>query len=134
VFFDFDNDGLLDLFVTNVGVYTRNEKGRGGFYLGRPDAFLGWRFPARSEQSILYKNMGGGKFKDVSKEAGLEHRGWSGDATFCDLNEDGYPDLYVLSMSGEDRYYENVRGKSFAEKTAAYFSKNTLGLNGGEVL
>src|SRR5947207_13711080 len=35
VFFDFDNDGLLDLFVTNVGVYTRNEKGHGGFYLGR---------------------------------------------------------------------------------------------------
>ena len=130
VFFDFDNDGLLDLFVTNVGSYTRNEKGRGGFYLGRSDAFLGWRFPARSEQSILYKNLGGGKFKDVSKELALEHRGWSGDATFCDLNEDGYPDLYVLSMSGEDRYYENDRGKRFVEKTAAYFPKTPWGSMG----
>src|SRR5947207_1948828 len=130
VFFDFDNDGLLDLFVTNVGVYTRNEKGHGGFYLGRPDAFQGWRFPARSEQSSLYQNLGGGKFKDVSKERGLEHRGWSGDATFCDLNEDGYPDLYVLSMSGEDRYYENDRGKRFVEKTAAYFPKTPWGSMG----
>ncbi|HVY69425.1 MAG TPA: VCBS repeat-containing protein, partial [Verrucomicrobiae bacterium] len=100
VFFDYDNDGLLDLFVANVGVYTTNDKGRGGFYLGRRDAFQGWRFPSRSEPSILYRNLGGGKFKDVSTEAGLEHRGWSGDATFCDLNGDGYPDLYVLSMSG----------------------------------
>jgi hypothetical protein len=130
VFFDFNNDGLLDLFVTNVGVYTTNDKGRGGFYLGRPDAFLGWRFPARSEQSILYQNLGGGKFKDVSKELGLEHREWSGDATFCDLNEDGYPDLYVLSMSGGDRFYENDHGKRFVEKTAAYFPKTPWGSMG----
>ena len=130
VFFDFNNDGLLDLFVANVGVYTTNDKGRGGFYLGRSDAFLGWRYPLRSEQSILYQNLGGGKFKDVSKEMSLEHRGWSGDATFCDLNQDGYPDLYVLSMSGEDKYYENDRGKRFVEKTAAYFPKTPWGAMG----
>ena len=130
VFFDFDNDGLLDLFLTNVGVYTTNDKGRGGFYLGRSDAFQGWRFPARSEQSVLYQNLGGGRFKDVSQDLGLEHRGWSGDATFCDLNQDGYPDLYVLSMSGEDRFYENDRGKHFAERTAAYFPKTPWGSMG----
>ncbi len=130
VFFDFNNDGLLDLFLTNVGVYTTNEKGRGGFYRGREDAFQGWRFRTRSEPSILYQNQGGGKFKDVSTETGLEHRGWSGDATFCDLNEDGYPDLYVLSMSGEDKYYENDRGKRFVEKTAAYFPKTPWGSMG----
>src|SRR6266498_1038090 len=130
VFFDFNNDGLLDLFVANVGVYTTNEKGRGGFYLGRRDAFQGWRFRDRSEQSVLYRNLGGGKFKDVSKEMGLEHRGWSGDATFCDLNEDGYPDLYVLSMSGQDKYYENDRGQGFLEKTAAYFPKTPWGTMG----
>ena len=130
VFFDFNNDGLLDLFLTNVGVYTTNDKGRGGFFLGRRDAFQGWRLPSRSEQSILYQNLGGGKFKDVSKEMGLEHRGWSGDATFCDLNEDGYPDLYVLSMSGQDKYYENDRGHRFVEKTAAYFPKTPWGSMG----
>jgi hypothetical protein len=78
VFFDFNNDGLLDLFVTNVGVYTRNEKGRGGF------SWATGRFPAgfihaqRTKHSL--SNKGGGKFEDVSTKMGLEHRGWSGDA------------------------------------------------------
>jgi hypothetical protein len=131
VFFDFNNDGLLDLFVANVGIYATYDKGRGGFYLGRRDAFQGWHFPSHSEQSVLYQNLDGGKFKDVSKEMGLEHRGWSGDATFCDLNEDGYPDLYVLSM-GEDKYYENDHGKRFVEKTATYFPKTPWGSMGAK--
>src|SRR5207247_4156328 len=76
VFFDFDNDGLLDLFLVNVGVYTIDEKGRGGYYRAYTNAFSGHLFPERSEQSILYQNLGGGKFKDVSKEMNLQHRGW----------------------------------------------------------
>jgi len=130
VFFDFNQDGLLDLFVANVGVYTRNEQGRGGFYLGRRDAFSGWMFPNRSEQSILYQNLGGGKFEDVSKKMGLEQKGWSGDATACDVNQDGYPDLYVLSMSGDDKYYENDSGVRFVEKTARHFPKTPWGAMG----
>jgi len=130
VFFDFNNDGLLDLFVANVGVYTKNEKGRGGFYLAYQDAFTGHLFPERSEQSILYLNLGNGKFRDVSQEMHLQHRGWSGDATFYDLNQDGYPDLYVLNMQGDDKYYENQAGKGFVEKTAAYFPKTPWGAMG----
>jgi enediyne biosynthesis protein E4 len=130
VFFDFNNDGLLDLFIANVGSYTTEEKGRGGFHRGRKDAFSGWQYPLRSEQSVLYQNLGGGKFKDVSKETGLEHTGWSGDATFCDLNQDGFPDLYVLSMSGDDKFYENQGGKRFVEKNAQYFPKTPWGAMG----
>ncbi len=130
VFFDFNNDGLLDLFLCNVGIYTSDEKGRGGYYVAYADAFTRYRNPAYSEQSILYQNLGGGRFKDVSKEMGLQHRGWSGDATFCDLNRDGYPDLYVLSMSGDDKYYENDHGKRFVEKTADYFPKTPWGAMG----
>src|SRR5205814_6879913 len=110
----------------NVGVYTTDEKGHGGFYLAYPDAFEGHLHPERSEPSILYQNLGGGKFKDVSRETGLQHQGWSGDASFCDLNQDGYPDLYVLNMSGNDKFYENDHGNGFVEKTAAYFPKSHL--------
>ena len=130
VFFDFNNDGLLDLFVANVGVYTKNERGHGGFYLAYQDAFTGHLFPERSEQSILYLNLGNGKFKDVSQQMHLQHRGWSGDATFCDVNQDGYPDLYVLNMQGDDKYYENQGGKGFVEKTASYFPKTPWGAMG----
>ena len=56
VFFDFDNDGLLDLLLTNVGIYTTNQKGRGGYYLAMPDAFYGHLYPERTEFSILYQN------------------------------------------------------------------------------
>lgn len=130
VFFDFNNDGLLDLFLCNVGVYTSDEKGRGGFYVAYSDAFTRYLNSAYREPSILYQNLGGGKFKDVSKEMELQHDGWSGDATFCDVNGDGYPDLYVLSMSGDDKYYENDRGKRFVEKTATYFPKTPWGAMG----
>src|SRR5207245_10243709 len=67
VFFDYDGDGLLDLFVTNVGVYTSNTKGPGGYYVGLPDAFHGHTHPERAETRILYHNLGGHRFKDVTR-------------------------------------------------------------------
>ena len=44
-------------------------------------------YPERTEYSILYRNIGNGKYKDVSRK-NLRDSGWSGDATFVDLNED----------------------------------------------
>ncbi len=118
VFFDFDNDGFLDLFVTNVGRYTTDERGAGGYFVGFKDGFRGHLHPERAEQSILYKNLGARKFRDVSKDVGLQDMSWSGDATFADLNQETFPDLYVLNMQGDDHYYENQAGKRFVAKTA----------------
>jgi hypothetical protein len=130
VFFDYDNDGLLDLFVANTGIYTTNEKGRGGYYTAVKDIAMGFAMPGHSERSILYKNLGGLKFKDVSKEMDLQHSAWSGDASFCDLNEDGFPDLYVLNMAGANKFYENQGGRSFVDKTRSYFPRTSNGAMG----
>src|SRR5262249_47991416 len=65
-FVDYDNDGLLDLYVTST---------RGG--------------------NVLFKNMGGGKFKDVTRDAGLEFIGHSQNAVFFDYDNDGYLDLFL---------------------------------------
>ena len=81
VFFDFDRDGRLDLFVCNVGRYTTDQRGPDGAYVGVRDAFLGHTHADRSEYSILYRNEGQNRFRDVSAETGLRHAGWSGDAT-----------------------------------------------------
>jgi hypothetical protein len=130
VFFDYDNDGLLDLFLVNVGDYTTNEKGPGGYYVGVKDIGMGFAMPERRERSILYKNLGGLKFKPVSDEVNLKHDLWSGDATFCDLNGDGFPDLYVPNMAGVNAFYENQQGKSFIEKGTEYFGRTSNGAMG----
>ncbi len=132
VFFDYDRDGLLDLYVTNVGEYTTDERGRGGFYVSHEDAFSGHLIPARAESSILYRNLGGNRFDDVTVAAGIQDGAWSGDAIVVDYNTDSFPDLYVLNMQGDDRYYENRQGKGFVERTAEVFPKTpwgTMGVN-----
>jgi len=133
VFFDYDKDGLVDLFLVNVGRYTTNEVGRGGYYVGLSDAFQGHLHPDRTETSILYKNLGNHRFKDVSKEVGLQDGSWSGDATVADFNEDGWPDLYVLNMQGDDHFYLNEQGKRFVDATGRYFPKTSWGAMGVKV-
>ncbi len=132
VFFDYDNDGLLDLFVTNVGVYTTDTRGRHGYYVGLEHAFGGHLMPERTEKSLLYRNLGGGRFREVSKETGLEDGGWSGDAAFTDLNGDGFQDLYVLNMQGDDHFYTNEGGRRFVDRTAEFFPKTPWGTMGVE--
>lgn len=130
VFFDYDGDGLLDLLVTNVGVYTDDELRDGGFYSGLEDAFQGHLFPERAERSLLYKNLGDNRFREVGSEVGLVDDSWSGDASIVDFNRDGFPDVYVLNMQGSDHFYENTQGRAFAERTAANFPKSPWGAMG----
>jgi hypothetical protein len=129
-FFDYDNDGLLDLLVCNVGKYTYDEKGPEGEYVGIPNAFEGHLHPDRFEHPVLYKNMGHHHFKDVTADVGLDPHGWCGDASFADVNGDGYPDIFFLNMQGHSHYYENQGGKKFIEKTEQYFPKTPWGAMG----
>ena len=128
-FFDYDHDGLLDLLVCNVGKYTSDRKGAQGQYMALPDAFFGHMFPERYEFPVLYRNLGHNRFKDVTAEAGLKPVGWSGDATFTDLNGDGWPQLYILNMQGANHFFENHGGK-FSEQTSRYFPKTPWGAMG----
>ena len=130
VFFDFNNDGLLDLFVANVGVYTGSELGPGGYYRAFADAFSGHLLPGRTEHSLLYENLGGNRFREVSGPLQLQGPSWSGDAAVIDLNGDLFPDLYVVNMQGDDHYYENQAGKGFVDKTASHFPKTPWGAMG----
>ena len=129
VFFDFNNDGLLDLFVCNVGKYTTDERGAGGFYRGIDKGFYAHLNPKLSESSLLYKNLGHGKFQLMPRSV-LDHTAWSGDASFADINGDGFPDLYVLNMQGDDHFYVNQGGKAFVDKTDQYFPKTPWGAMG----
>jgi enediyne biosynthesis protein E4 len=133
VFFDYDRDGRLDLLVTNVGVFTSNTRGPGGYYRGLDDALLGHLHPERAEASILYHNLGGNRFEDVTRKVGLVDLSWSGDATPLDVNDDGFPDLYMVDMQGTDHLWLNEGGKHFRDATATYFPRTPWGSMGVKV-
>ena len=149
VFFDYDRDGMLDLFLANVGVYTSEQRRPmatgtdsagidsmgidAWYYRGLPDAFFGHLEPERSEQSLLFENTGSMRFVDVSAKRRLVDMGWAGDACPLDANEDGWPDLYVLNMQGDDEYYENVQGQYFERKSLQVFPETPWGSMGIEV-
>ena len=130
VFLDYDTDGLLDLLVCNVGRYTSDEKGPEGAFRGLEDAFSGHLHPGRFEYPALYRNLGGRRFREVAGDLGLHPRGWCGDASFADLNGDGWPDLYLLNMQGDNHYFENLGGRGFVERTAQVFPKTPWGAMG----
>ena len=140
VFFDYDRDGLLDLFLCNVGVFTRDEVITGAldavdpdssasyeYFAAFGDAFAGHLKPERTERSILYRNEGGNRFADVTEQVALVDTGWSGAATPIDVNEDGWIDLYTLDMQGHDEFYENQEGKRFALKSREVFPRTPWG-------
>lgn len=144
VFFDYNRDGWLDLFLTNVGEYTSNEyrqnrndasttgrePGNFGFHSGHEDGFYGHLKPWRAERSILYRNNADGTFTDVSEETNLVESGWNGDAVPFDANGDGWTDLYVTDMQGHDEYWENQEGTAFVKKTFSVFGKTPWGAMG----
>ena len=135
VFFDYDHDGRLDLFLVNVGKYTTNTIAGNPYkyYVAFEDAFSGHLHPERAERKILYHNDGGNHFKDVTQSAGLTDLSWSGDASVVDVNDDGWPDLFLLNMLGDDQYYENVGGKRFVKKSRQIFPKTSWGSMGIKV-
>ncbi len=142
--FDYDRDGLLDLYVANVGVFTSDElvasshrPGEGDlrYYVGLVDAFAGHVIPERVEHSVLYRNLGGLRFEDVSERVGLDgDESWTGAALPIDGNRDGWPDLYVLNMQGRDEYWENRGGERFERRTTDVFPRTPWGSMGASTL
>ena len=98
-FFDYDNDGRLDLFVTdmhsdmfeNVGPELETRKAKPpaeSFLMGPVDSFV--------FGNSLYRNLGGGKFNEVSDAMGVENY-WPWGPSIGDVNADGWDDIFIAS-------------------------------------
>ncbi len=99
-FFDYDNDGDLDLYVANYPMTSFNTPP----YIYKQ--LIEHALPGHSNH--LYKNEGHGKFKDVTKEAGVLSYSLTLSASISDLNNDGYKDIYVSNdFSSADFCYIN---------------------------
>jgi enediyne biosynthesis protein E4 len=95
--FDYDNDGRPDLyFVDSLTVETAS----------RPE----------SARSALYRNLGSGKFQDVTDKSGLGHPGWGMGVCTADVDGDGWQDVYVTALGG-NHLYMNKRDGTFADAT-----------------
>jgi hypothetical protein len=86
VWFDFDNDGWIDLFV--------------GHELA---------------PSQLFRNKGDGTFEDVTAHAGVGASAFTKGVTAGDYDNDGFPDLYVSNMFGDNFLYHNNRDGTFTD-------------------
>jgi hypothetical protein len=132
VFFDYDNDGYLDLLVTNTAHWTQEFDRAARYYRGG----LGLLDLARSpiEHNLLYHNNRDGTFTDVTARAGLKGQGWSGDAAVFDYNEDGYPDVFVTNMFGASQLYRNNGNGTYTEVTREVLGKTSWGAIGSKTL
>ncbi len=132
VFFDYDNDGNLDLYVTNTAKWTTDVFDfTGGNFEGK--ASLGSLMTSPKEFNILYHNNGNGTFTDVTESAGLKGRGWAGDVAVFDYDEDGFLDLFVPSMFGRGQLYRNSGHGTFTDVTAETLGKTSHGAIGTKV-
>ncbi len=110
VFFDYDNDGDLDLYVINYPITSF-----------KAPAF---QYQAMMEHAVpelsshLYKNNGDLTFTDVTKEAGLLSFGLSIGLSVADINKDGYKDIYVSNdFASPDFIYFNNGDGTFTERS-----------------
>jgi len=132
VFFDYDNDGDLDLYLTNTAHWTTDVFDfASGNYEGK--ASLGDLMTSPREFNILYRNNGDKTFTDVTEAAGLRGRGWAGDVAVFDYDEDGFPDLFVPSMFGRGQLYRNGGHGTFSDVTKETLGKTSHGAIGTKV-
>ena len=106
--FDFDNDGLLDVFFTNGAHIPALKKDDPRFW------------------NRLYRNLGDGTFLDVTEKAGLKGDGFSMGVVAGDFDNDGLTDLYVTGVNSNNLYRNRGDGR-FADVTKTAGVSGTIG-------
>jgi hypothetical protein len=113
--FDFDRDGKADLIVANYVQWTLQTDvrcsldGKSRSYC-TPEAYKG-------ESLRLYRNLGGGKFQDVTQKAGLaDATSKSLGIVVFDYNGDHWPDLFIANDTQPNKLYRNNKNGTFTEE------------------
>jgi hypothetical protein len=112
---DYDRDGRLDLFVAN---YVRWDA-KGDLWCTLDGSTKSYCTPEsyKGTASRLFRNLGGGKFEDAGKKAGIaDPTSKSLGVTVLDYNVDGWPDLFVANDTQPNRLYRNLKNGAFKEE------------------
>ncbi len=130
-FFDFDQDGDLDLFIAVNFIDTQF-----------PNQYM-TKLAVEPNKDILYENIGSDSlghpfYKDVSNQAGFKERGYSHSSLVNDFNDDGLMDIYVANdYLTNDLIYINQKDKSgkniFSNKIADMFKHQSYSAMGSDI-
>lgn len=130
-FFDYDNDGDLDVYLV-VNEILENQN---------PAVFrttiTDGSFPSTGK---LFRNNRNDKLKhavftDVTKEAGLTIEGYGHGVNICDINKDGWKDIFVTNdFNSNDLLYINNHDGTFSDKAAVYFKHTSANGMGQDVI
>ncbi|MEO6001212.1 MAG: VCBS repeat-containing protein [Chitinophagaceae bacterium] len=130
VFFDYDNDGDLDMYLLNHSIHQN-----GSFGLRHP--LLAKQISVSGDR--LFRNEGKNRFTDVTGETGINSSvlGYGLGIVVSDINLDGYPDIYVGNDFHENDYiYINQRNGTFKEELTDHMmhtSQYTMGVDVADV-
>jgi enediyne biosynthesis protein E4 len=111
---DYDKDGLIDLFIANYVKWTA----AGDIWCSLDGANKSYCTPEsyKGTTSRLYRNLGGGKFQDVTRQSKIEDpTGKALGVTILDFDTDGWPDIFVAHDTQPNRLFRNNRNGTFTE-------------------
>jgi hypothetical protein len=125
IWVDYDRDGLLDLYVT---AYFREEVDLWHLATTRI-MHNSFEFATNGGKNLMFHNLGNGRFEDVTDKLGVGSTRWTLAAAAADLNEDGWPDIYVANDYGPEELYLNDHGRRFTRATAGLESESKSGMS-----
>jgi hypothetical protein len=133
VWFDYDRDGRLDLFL---GGYYAESLNLWKLATTRimPESF---EYANNGGRKYLYRNLGGGRFEEVSAKGGLSSTRWALAAVAADLRGTGYPDLFVANDYGVSELFLNEGGRfreAGRDTGVGYAPKSGMNASIGDVL
>lgn len=115
-FFDYDKDGDLDLYLLTNSLESFNRNNL------RPKSVNG----EAANTDRLYRNNGNNTFTNISREAGIIIEGWGLGVCIADINQDGWPDVYVANdFLSNDLIWINQKDGTFRDKAADYLQHQT---------
>jgi hypothetical protein len=129
-FFDYDNDGDLDMYLTVNSASATYNPNLFGTVNYNDNHSLGQLF--RNDWNAKLKH---GLFVNVTKEAGLNLDGFGHAATTVDFNNDGWKDIYISDdFSGDNLLYINNHNGTFTDRSKEYFKHTSYNAMGQDVI
>lgn len=120
LFFDFNLDGRMDIYVGNY--FEEHDLWKLNTTRIMHDSFETARNGGRN---FLYRQEADGTFREMGAEAGVDDPGWTLAVGSADVNNDSWPDLYVADDFGPDQLYLNARDGTFRNATESAIGVDT---------